>query len=111
MQIHYLEIVTRKVDAVCAAYAAAHGVQFGEPDAGLGHARTAALPGGGLVGARSRSTSWAASTTASGSGDDRAINLVIGGTAEQSPGQPRALLDRRRPRTTARAVGAVRVTA
>jgi hypothetical protein len=52
MQIHYLEIVTRKVAAVCAAYAAAHGVQFGEPDAGLGHARTAALPGGGLVGVR-----------------------------------------------------------
>ncbi len=52
MQIHYLEIVTKKVDAVCAAYAAANGVQFGEPDAGLGNARTAALPGGGLVGVR-----------------------------------------------------------
>jgi predicted enzyme related to lactoylglutathione lyase len=52
MQIHYLEIVTREVDAVCAAYAAANNVQFGEPDAGLGNARTAALPGGGLVGVR-----------------------------------------------------------
>lgn len=52
MQIHYLEIVTRDVGAVCAAYAAATGVQFGEPDAGLGHARTAALPGGGMVGVR-----------------------------------------------------------
>jgi hypothetical protein len=52
MQIHYLEIVTREIDAVCAAYAAANGVQFGEPDAGLGNARTAALPGGGLVGVR-----------------------------------------------------------
>ena len=52
MQIHYLEIVTKEVDAVCAAYAAAHGVQFGEPDAGLGNARTAALRGGGLVGVR-----------------------------------------------------------
>lgn len=52
MQIHYLEIVTRDVSAVCAAYTAAMGVQFGEPDAGLGHARTAALPGGGLVGVR-----------------------------------------------------------
>ena len=52
MQIHYLEIVTKEVDAVCAAYAAATGVQFGGSDAGLGNARTAALPGGGLVGVR-----------------------------------------------------------
>lgn len=52
MQIHYLEIVTKQVDAVCAAYAAAIGVQFGKPDAGLGNARTAALPGGGLAGVR-----------------------------------------------------------
>lgn len=52
MQIHYLEIVTNDVDEVCATYGAAHGVQFGEPDAGLGHARTAPLPGGGLVGVR-----------------------------------------------------------
>ena len=52
MQIHYLEIVTKEVDAVCAACAAANGVQFGKPDAGLGNARTVALPGGGLVGVR-----------------------------------------------------------
>jgi len=52
MQIHYLEIVTREVDAVCAAYAAANGVRFGEPDVGLGNARTAPMPGGGLVGVR-----------------------------------------------------------
>jgi predicted enzyme related to lactoylglutathione lyase len=52
MQSHYLEIVTPEVDTVCAAYAAAHGVRFGSPDAGLGHARTAPLPGGGLVGVR-----------------------------------------------------------
>lgn len=52
MQIHYLEIVTKGVDAVCAAYAAANGVQFGKPDAGLGNARTATLPGGGLIGVR-----------------------------------------------------------
>ncbi len=52
MQIHYLEIVTKEVDAVCAAYAAANGVQFGKPDAGLGNARTATLLGGGLVGVR-----------------------------------------------------------
>ncbi len=52
MRIHYLEIVTKEVDAVCAAYAAAHGVPFGAPDAALGNARTAALEGGGLVGVR-----------------------------------------------------------
>lgn len=52
MQIHYLEIVTKGVDEVCAAYTAANGVQFGDPDAGLGGARTAALPMGGLVGVR-----------------------------------------------------------
>mgnify|MGYP001052840359 FL=1 len=52
MQIYYLEIVTRDVDAVCAAYAAATGVRFDEPDARLGNARTATLLGGGLVGVR-----------------------------------------------------------
>jgi len=52
MQIHYLEIVTKEVDAVCAAYAAANGVQFGKPDPGLGNARTAKMPEGGLVGIR-----------------------------------------------------------
>lgn len=52
MQIHYLEIVTKEVDAVCAGYAATNGVQFGEPDAVLGNARTAVLPGGGLAGVR-----------------------------------------------------------
>jgi predicted enzyme related to lactoylglutathione lyase len=52
MQIFYLEIVTKEVDAVCAAYAAANRVQFGKPDAVFGNARTAAMPGGGLVGVR-----------------------------------------------------------
>ena len=52
MQIYYLEIVTKEVDAVCASYAAANGVQFGKPDAGLGNARTAPMPGGGLIGVR-----------------------------------------------------------
>jgi predicted enzyme related to lactoylglutathione lyase len=52
MKIQYLEIVTKDVEGVCAAYAAANKVQFGEPDAGLGNARTAALAGGGLVGVR-----------------------------------------------------------
>jgi predicted enzyme related to lactoylglutathione lyase len=52
MKIHYLEIVTKEVDAVCTAYASANKVRFGEPDAGLGNARTAALADGGLVGVR-----------------------------------------------------------
>jgi len=52
MNIQYLEIVTPEVDAVCAAYAALHGVNFSEPEAGLGNARTAPLPGGGLLGVR-----------------------------------------------------------
>ena len=52
MKLQYLEIVTREVDAVCAAYAAALDVHFSEPDAGLGGARTASLAGGGLVGVR-----------------------------------------------------------
>jgi uncharacterized protein len=52
MKIQYLEIVTKNVDAVCAAYASANNVQFGEPVAELGGARTAALTGGGLIGVR-----------------------------------------------------------
>src|SRR5262245_11040496 len=52
MNIHYLEIVTKDVDAVCAAYAAAYGVKFGKPHAGLGNARTTPFPGGGLLGVR-----------------------------------------------------------
>jgi predicted enzyme related to lactoylglutathione lyase len=52
MKIQYLEIVTTEVDAACAAYASALGVQFGAPDPGLGGARTAPLADGGLVGIR-----------------------------------------------------------
>jgi predicted enzyme related to lactoylglutathione lyase len=52
VKIHYVEIVTKQVDAVCAGYAAANKVAFSKPDAGLGHARTAPLPGGGMVGVR-----------------------------------------------------------
>jgi hypothetical protein len=36
MQVYYLEVVTKDVDQVCAAYSAAGGVTFGKPDAGLG---------------------------------------------------------------------------
>jgi uncharacterized protein len=43
MQIQYLEIVTKKVGAVCATYAATNGVQFGESNARLSKARTAFL--------------------------------------------------------------------
>jgi uncharacterized protein len=52
MGVQYLEIVTRDVSGVVAAYSSALNVQFGEPDAGLGGARTAELAGGGLVGVR-----------------------------------------------------------
>jgi predicted enzyme related to lactoylglutathione lyase len=52
MQIHYLEIVTKDVDAVCAVYAQIHKVTFSEPEAGLGNARTAALANGGVIGVR-----------------------------------------------------------
>jgi predicted enzyme related to lactoylglutathione lyase len=52
VQIYYFEIVTKEVEAVCAAYAAANGVQFGKPDAALGNARTAPMTGGGLMGVR-----------------------------------------------------------
>ncbi len=52
MKVQYLEIVTGQVDAVCAAYTASTGLAFGAPDARLGNARTAVLPGGALVGVR-----------------------------------------------------------
>lgn len=52
MHIHYLEIVTPDVDAVCSAYSQIHGVAFGDNDPSLGGARTAALAAGGLIGVR-----------------------------------------------------------
>lgn len=52
MRIHYLEIVTPDVDAICVAYEKLHGVRFGPPEPGLGNARTAPLEGGGLLGVR-----------------------------------------------------------
>ncbi|MEM1096965.1 MAG: hydroxylase [Bacteroidota bacterium] len=52
MRIHYLEIVTPDVDAVCTTYAAMHSVTFGDADPSLGGARTAALADGGMVGVR-----------------------------------------------------------
>ncbi len=52
MQVYYLEIVTKDVDQVCTSYSAAGGVTFGKPDAGLGGARTAPMPNGGMIGVR-----------------------------------------------------------
>ena len=52
MQVHYLEIVTPDVDAICAQYSKVHGVTFGDPDPNLGGARTAKLTGGGMLGIR-----------------------------------------------------------
>jgi predicted enzyme related to lactoylglutathione lyase len=52
MKVQYLEIVASDVDAVCAAYAAAHQIEFGAADALLGGARTARLPDGGSIGVR-----------------------------------------------------------
>ena len=52
MRIHYLEIVTPDVAAVCTTYERSLGVSFGDPEAGLGNARTAPLAGGGRIGVR-----------------------------------------------------------
>jgi predicted enzyme related to lactoylglutathione lyase len=51
VKIQYLEIVTPDVDGVCSTYAS-QGVEFGDPDPGLGNARTARLASGGIVGVR-----------------------------------------------------------
>ncbi len=53
MKVHYLEIVSLNVDAVCKAYEAAHNVNFGEADALLGGARTCTLSDGCIIGVRS----------------------------------------------------------
>jgi len=52
MLVQYLEIVTPDVDATCAGLERMHGVRFGESEAGLGNARTAALSNGGRIGVR-----------------------------------------------------------
>ena len=52
MQVHYLEVVTPDVEAVCEAYAQSHNVEFGEGDPNLGGARTAKLANGGMLGIR-----------------------------------------------------------
>lgn len=52
MKVQYLEIVTKQVSEVCAAYSSALNIEFGEPIAMLGGARTAKLADGGLIGVR-----------------------------------------------------------
>lgn len=52
MRIHYLEIVTPDVDAICTQYTKVLGVTFGDADPNLGGARTAKLADGGLIGVR-----------------------------------------------------------
>ena len=52
MHIHYLEIVTPDVDAVCSTYSQIHGITFGDNDPNLGGARTAKLADGGWLGVR-----------------------------------------------------------
>ncbi len=52
VKVHYLEIVTAKVDETCLALGNAHGVTFGKPIAEFGNARTTNLRDGGLIGVR-----------------------------------------------------------
>lgn len=52
MKIHYLEIVTKDVEAVSSLYAKMHNITFEGPDPNLGNARTAKLAGGGMIGVR-----------------------------------------------------------
>ena len=52
MKIHYLEIVTPDVDAVCETYSKLHDLKFGESDPNLGGARTAKMASGGMLGVR-----------------------------------------------------------
>jgi predicted enzyme related to lactoylglutathione lyase len=52
MRVHYLEIVTKDVDAICKLYSEMHDVTFGEADPSLGGARTAQITHGGMMGIR-----------------------------------------------------------
>ncbi|MEM1080957.1 MAG: hydroxylase [Pseudomonadota bacterium] len=52
MSIQYLGVVTTDVAGVCASNASSQGIEFGAPDPGLGQARTAAWPAGGMIGIR-----------------------------------------------------------
>lgn len=50
--VHYLEIVTPDVDAVCAFYSKTLNAVFSDPVPELGNARTASRVEGGLIGVR-----------------------------------------------------------
>jgi predicted enzyme related to lactoylglutathione lyase len=52
VNIHYLEIVTPKVDETCKALEKTHGVAFGQPIAEFGNARMTKLKSGGRIGVR-----------------------------------------------------------
>lgn len=52
MKVHYLEIVSHDVDAVCRAYEITYSVSFSEQDELLGGARTCVLADGSIVGIR-----------------------------------------------------------
>ena len=52
MTIHYLEIVSNNVDALCAVYERVHALSFGPEDPDAGQARIAVRPDGSLVGIR-----------------------------------------------------------
>ncbi|MCA9036063.1 MAG: hypothetical protein KDA91_13085 [Planctomycetaceae bacterium] len=52
MRVHYLEIVTKNVDAACDIYAGIHSVTFGDADQSLGGARTARMSDGATMGIR-----------------------------------------------------------
>lgn len=50
--MHYLEIVTNDMQAVCKAYEATYSAKFSEPDEILGGAKTCVLADGSIVGVR-----------------------------------------------------------
>jgi len=52
MKLHYLEIVSPAVDALCKQYEAVHNASFSEPDEMLGGARTCTLNDESIVGIR-----------------------------------------------------------
>ena len=52
MQVHYLEVVTKDVDATCELYSGINGVTFGDADQSLGGARTVQMTNGGMMGIR-----------------------------------------------------------
>ena len=52
VRIHYLEIVSNDVDALCAAYERVHGLEFKSEDPEIGQARVAVQPDGSFLGIR-----------------------------------------------------------